>query len=47
MVLGLAELETLCWDHVDYHFGVVVGHESSEGIGECSGRKCYRWNTDS
>ena len=43
VVWGLAEPERLRWDHVDDHFGAIVGHESSEGTSECSGHKCYRW----
>ena len=45
MVIGFAELEKLSWKHAGYGFGVFVGHESSEGTGECSVRKCYRWQT--
>ena len=30
VVLGLADPEHPCWDHVDYCFELVVGHESSE-----------------
>ena len=46
LVWGLDELKQPLSDHVDYHFGVVVGHKSSEETDECNGCKCYRWHTD-
>ena len=46
MVLGLGEPIHLHWDHIDYHFGVNVRHDSSEDTIECSGPKYYRLRTN-
>ena len=40
-MLGLVEPRQLHWDHVDYRFGIVAGHESNEETDERDGRKCY------
>ena len=46
MVLGLAETKQSRWDQVDYPFGVIVVHDSSEDNDECNGCRCYIWHTD-
>ena len=46
MILGLAEPKKPHWVHVDFCFGVNGGHDSSEGTGECNGRRYYKWHTD-
>ena len=43
-VQGLAEPKKPHWDHIEYHFEVSVGCESSEDTDECNDSTCYRWN---
>ena len=42
MVLGLAEPEQSRLDHVDCHFGEVVGRKKCEDTDECNNSRCCR-----
>ena len=39
---GFHRAKQLHYDHVDYHFGVVVGCKPCEDTDECNGHRCYR-----